>query len=327
MAVSEKNMLLTGKDSAGNNVLLYPVTKLECVDGADELLSFTERQELTDEQKQIALQNLGITGGVTGGGDNSGNGGESCGSSCNCPTGTVNTPHTITWNTSVAPTVTFDIADAGYTFYKVSDAVPTKEQMFDANWKLSNSDGSTIYDTTLIDSDVMAENDNMIFLIIRSADNTGLAVVSTAGETTINYTGEDITCSPPETGIYYIWDSSSTLPTTITGSMTYTVEEEVNFVQADWNQNDSTKPDFIKNKPDSIGSGVGSGSSLPDVSDSDNGKIMTVVDGVWTAQTLTISHPIELPTVSTSDAGKFLRVSADGLWVAETIPNAEEASF
>lgn len=34
-----------------------------------------------------------------------------------------------------------------------------------------------------------------------------------------------------------------------------------------------------------------------------------------------------LPEVTSSDAGKFLRVSADGVWVAATIPNAEEASF
>lgn len=37
--------------------------------------------------------------------------------------------------------------------------------------------------------------------------------------------------------------------------------------------------------------------------------------------------PTLLPPVTTSDAGKFLRVSSAGTWVAESIPNAEEASF
>ena len=34
-----------------------------------------------------------------------------------------------------------------------------------------------------------------------------------------------------------------------------------------------------------------------------------------------------LPTVTTNDAGKFLRVSANGVWVAEAIPSAEGATF
>lgn len=40
-----------------------------------------------------------------------------------------------------------------------------------------------------------------------------------------------------------------------------------------------------------------------------------------------VTKPNELPSVTTEDAGKFLRVGANGVWVAESIPNAEEASF
>lgn len=50
-----------------------------------------------------------------------------------------------------------------------------------------------------------------------------------------------------------------------------------------------------------------------------------------TAVSEQISTAIEnieiLPTVTTSDAGKFLRVSSTGIWSAEKIPNAEEAIF
>ena len=34
-----------------------------------------------------------------------------------------------------------------------------------------------------------------------------------------------------------------------------------------------------------------------------------------------------LPIISSSDAGKFLRVSAEGTWVAEEIPMAQGAKF
>ena len=34
-----------------------------------------------------------------------------------------------------------------------------------------------------------------------------------------------------------------------------------------------------------------------------------------------------LPAVTSSDAGKFLRVNAEGAWIAAELPSAEEASF
>lgn len=40
-----------------------------------------------------------------------------------------------------------------------------------------------------------------------------------------------------------------------------------------------------------------------------------------------INNKKELPTVTSTDSGKFLRVSSAGEWVAETIASAEGVSF
>ena len=40
-----------------------------------------------------------------------------------------------------------------------------------------------------------------------------------------------------------------------------------------------------------------------------------------------INNKKELPTVTSTDSGKFLRVSSAGEWVAEAIASAEGASF
>ena len=61
MAVIEKCGLWTGKDSAGNKYLLYPITSLDCVDGAETLLDFGNAQTLTAAQIAQVLANLGLT--------------------------------------------------------------------------------------------------------------------------------------------------------------------------------------------------------------------------------------------------------------------------
>lgn len=38
MAILEKNILLSKKESNGDRTLLYPITKAECVDGLDEII-------------------------------------------------------------------------------------------------------------------------------------------------------------------------------------------------------------------------------------------------------------------------------------------------
>ena len=55
---------------------------------------------------------------------------------------------------------------------------------------------------------------------------------------------------------------------------------------------------------------------LPEVSASDNGKVLMVVDGKWAAAAI----PSQLPAVTSSDSGKVLTVSAQGAWGAAALP-------
>ena len=59
MSVYEQSMLLRCKDANGNSYLLYPITQLDCVDGAEDLVHFDKEQELTAVQKAQVLKNIG----------------------------------------------------------------------------------------------------------------------------------------------------------------------------------------------------------------------------------------------------------------------------
>lgn len=59
MAVYERNVLLTGKDKSGNNILILPITQLDNVDGAEDLLHYDTVQNLTEAQQSQARANVG----------------------------------------------------------------------------------------------------------------------------------------------------------------------------------------------------------------------------------------------------------------------------
>lgn len=61
MAIVEKDVLIRCKDADGNTYLLYPITRLDCVDGSEDLLHFGEAQDLTDAEQAQARINIGAS--------------------------------------------------------------------------------------------------------------------------------------------------------------------------------------------------------------------------------------------------------------------------
>ena len=79
-------------------------------------------------------------------------------------------------------------------------------------------------------------------------------------------------------------------------------------VQVDWDERDETSFSFIHNKPDLSNLGLTEEEVI---------ELINIQLAAYKA----------LPVVTLTDAGKFLRVSENGEWVAETIQSTKEVAF
>ena len=83
-------------------------------------------------------------------------------------------------------------------------------------------------------------------------------------------------------------------------------------------------PDVVMNQLKQLSGEV---SSMWDSINSARSTADSALTNANKAQTTAQSALSMLPTVTSSDSGKFLRVSSTGKWVAEAIASAEGASF
>ncbi len=83
-------------------------------------------------------------------------------------------------------------------------------------------------------------------------------------------------------------------------------------------------PNEVMNQLEKLSDDVSSAQSTADEAFTTANNAQSTADN---AQTTAQSALSMLPTVTSTDSGKFLRVSSTGKWVVEAIASAEEANF
>lgn len=147
------------------------------------------------------------------------------------------------------PPVTFDLMVMGMpymSFYKISDIVPTREQLDGALFYSNYSGDRNAYDPFVLSKDkIMFENEILIGYGSFYTEEGGYAIgiAYSAGTSTVTLEGMELEITIPEAGIYLPFDGAfENLPW-------YTSLMYFNGIQADWNQNDEFSVNYIKNRP------------------------------------------------------------------------------
>ena len=167
------------------------------------------------------------------------------GGNCSCPTGTIEKETKIEYTMTEVPSVSCDFLD-GAKLYKLSDTTFSKEELLLSEWTVQIQ--GQVENATWSESDIIVNTED---ILMATKDGFIIVMCYKSGEITIEIDTDLIaTVNIPEVGLYVLTDPEVIaffIGMQITAKAT--IIEEVNFVQSNWNQNDCTKPDYIKNRP------------------------------------------------------------------------------
>lgn len=153
--------------------------------------------------------------------------------------------------------ISFDCVAIGYSFYKISDLVLTKEELFNSQFIINGRERDKY-----TQDNVLVETDEL--LIVQFPDNGfAFCVCNTVGTCPFSFMGYSLSVNVPEVGIYrafYLGGGMSDIDTIeiIVGDELKKLDEK-----------------FIPEID-----------SLPKVTTADNGKFLSVENGQWVAKTM-----------------------------------------
>ena len=226
------------KNPHGNDVTYgsYENILVKNVNGSKTLYSKLPKVTVDDNGKV-----LGVVDGIWSKIDAPSGGG---GGNCSCPTSTIEKDVVINWEFTQDTIDNSIEVEYSLYLYKLADATPTKEQILSGEFVAHLMGQDFVFDVQL------AHEENDFILLLDPNIELAFFVFYSAGEHILEIDGVTMDVSVPTTGVFML--APSDIVSYFIGAyghFSYTIIEEVNFVQSDWNQSDFTKPDYVRNRP------------------------------------------------------------------------------